>query len=249
MAIAKVDIELRAGYPWRIDFTAHEADGTTVLPLPSGTIVEFILISLDGLVVMQRSTEDASITIVDENLGEARIEITTQDQIDAVIGPGKAYFYEIRVGTVDEWYPQAEGMLRVRASIFGDTVDPLLLQFRARFPEFTDSDDIIAMSLDEAHGIVVGLNCFASTDVDLATLYLAAHFAEMKTTAASQHGSGGLETGPVLSIRIEDRSVTYGNPNQSTGGATTTKVGLAQTIYGQHYLALLRRTVRWIERA
>jgi hypothetical protein len=75
-------------------------------------------------------------------------------------------------------------------------------------------------------------------------VYLAAHMLKMRLNAQKDYTSG-VSTGVVRSISVQDRSVTYDTGSQSA----VTKVGLAQTFYGQEYLTMLRRHPVFLLRA
>lgn len=242
----KQDIELHSGENWKISFAAHYADGTT-MPLGSGAEVEFRISDEDGNEVLTQSITGGGIVVTDEPNGLAEITVTAEEQEASgiEITSAGAYSYEIRVTKESEVYIQAEGRLKVAHSLFAAIVDPLVVEFHVRFPEFTEDDGIISLYMRDATVTVddAGVS-WSDADRTLAIEYLAAHLLQMRLNAKLLHEAGGLETGPVRMIRVEDRSVSYGDPTTNL-----TKAGFNQSHYGQHYLMLLRKYPRWLMRA
>lgn len=242
------NISFHEGQNWKIDFTAYKSDGT-VLPLVSGTDVRFILSSLSPLgdevvKVLDYTTADF-IEITDGPSGKAAINIPVSEQTDNGITANNIYYYEISAynGT---WLVQAEGRLSVERSLSSTLVNPLLLQFQLRFPEFTEDDNVLLIYLADAARVVADAN-FQEKDQATATVYLAAHLLQMRKIAIQRSESGGVETGEIKSISVEDRTVTFATG--STSNNSQAKTGINQTPYGQQYLAMLRRVPQFIMRA
>jgi hypothetical protein len=239
------DISLHEGEPWLIEFHAHEADGTTAMPLTSGAEVEFRISDIDGNALLTRTVGDG-ITITNEINGIAQVSVTVAEQETSGITRDTMCFYEVRVIKAGLTSIQAEGRLKIESSLYASPPSELLLQFRARFPEFQEEDDVVELYIRDAASVVDRYDFWTDADQPIATVYLAAHFLQMRLNAQTAHESAGVETGPVRMIRVEDRTVSYDvSKNASTAG----KSGLSQTFYGQYYLSMLRRYTRWLLRA
>jgi Protein of unknown function (DUF4054) len=231
----KQDITLHQGENWKITFAAHYADGNT-MPLGSGSDVQFRIADSEGTVRIDLDVGNG-VAVIDEEGGIAEITVTADDQEHSQITAADLLFYEIRVTKDNENYPQAEGRLTVSRSLFADAVDPLLLQFRARFSEFTEDDNVLSLYLSDATRAIDKLKIFDTSDHPLAVMLLAAHMVQMRYNAAQSRAG---ETGPISSIRVEDRSVSYSDAN-----AGMSKIGLNASYYGKQYLALLRSYPQW----
>lgn len=246
-----VDVTLRESQPWKITFTAHNADDS-IMALDGSTEVEFIVSDEDDVDLFIKSTSNGGVVITDGPAGEAEIDISELEQSTYHLSSADNYFYEIRVITAQEYSPQAQGRFIVESSLFAATTNALLHQFRVRFPEFTQSDAIVLIYLADAAAVVDGDESWPTELRDRAVLYLAAHLILMRKNAASQYTAGGTAstagTGAVRSIRVEDRSVVFDAPSQQQQQAAL-RAGLNQTAYGQEYLSMLRRNPRWIRRA
>lgn len=249
------NIKFQEGQNWLISFAAHQEDGTTPLPLLSGSELEFRISSpIDGVAtdILTLSIGDG-ITVTDPANGLADILVTEADQADAEIQSGGIYFYEIRATINGVPQTQIEGQLSVEESLFDLVVDPLQQQFHARFPEFTEDDSTISLYIQDAARVVNANTAWTTADKPIATVYLAAHLLMMHKLAASAYSSASAigAGGAVRSISVEDRTVSFATPNQST--SLNSKTGLSQTIYGQQYLDMLRRvsggTVVFLQRA
>ncbi len=238
-----VDITLHEGEPWKITFNAHESDGTTPMPLLSGADVEFVIVDEDGEVKYQASV-GYGITIKDDDGGVAEIAVTVADQEHNGISSSGSYFYSIRTIT-DRTSEQVQGRLKVEHSLFAAPISAQAIEFHLRFPEFTEDDGVVSLYLRDATAIVDSADVgWSDADRAMAILYYAAHLLQMRYIAAQSRTTGGGETGPVLSIRVEDRSVSYGDPRQ---GAAL-KSGLSESYYGKQYLMLRRRYADWLTR-
>jgi hypothetical protein len=241
----KSNLTLHQGENWSITFAAHYADNT-VMPLGSSDEVEFRIADASGRALLTKSVGDG-VTIVDEPQGLAEILITTADQDAAGIGTASVYVYEVRVTKGGERYIQAEGLVLVAHSLFAETIDPLLIEFRARLPEFTEDDTLISLYLLDAGREIAANENWPEAEVPLATIMLAAHFLQMRKTAATNYAAGALGGGQVRAIRTEDRMISF--DTSSSQSTATSRSGLASTGYGERYLAMLRRQVRWLKRA
>lgn len=244
----KQDIELHQGENWKITFAAHYADNTTMpLSLSLGDEVEFRITDSSGVEKLTQTVGNG-IEITDEPGGLAEIVVTAEEQgaSGIEITSEEAYFYAIRVIKDEEVYEQAEGRLEVSHSLFAKTVDPLALEFHLRFPEFTEDDGVISLYLRDAASTVADAGVsWSEADRALATVYLAAHLLQMRMNAKTQHEAGGLETGAVRMIRVEDRTVSYGDPLAGMAKAGS----FGSSYYGQNYMSLLRKYPVWKLRA
>jgi hypothetical protein len=128
------------------------------------------------------------------------------------------------------------------------TPNPMVQKFRLRFEEFEEVDDnVIALYLEDAARIVIGAG-FDLLDIELATLYLAAHLVKQRRDMVSSFSSSTqANTGAVKSIKVEDRMITYETASQTV----TSRTGMSGTGYGMQYLSMLRRrqTTMFILRA
>lgn len=241
------DIALHAEENWVIDFTAHNRDGS-VMTLLSGADIEFRVANLAGEIIMEKSVADG-VEIINPSAGTAKISISVDDQIHAGLTAGSVSVYEIRVTNGSDISIQAEGRLKISQSLFAETIEPLILEFEMRFPEFaaTIDDQLASLYIQDAIRIVDGDGTFTTDDRPSAIVYLAAHLLMMRKIAGSQFQTGGAQTGAVRAIRVEDRSVVFDTGSQAQQAALRT--GLNQTAYGQRYLSMLRRNPRFILRA
>lgn len=234
------DITFHEAENWVILFSAHDADDAA-LPLTSGAEIEFRISDETGEVVTLSTGE--GITITDELQGLAEITLTVEQRSLVGIVAGTPYFYEIRVITDNEEASiQAEGQIRIAHSLFAATVNALLMNFRTRFPDFTEDDATVSVFLDDAARVVDGDDSWVAADRPIATVYLAAHLLQMRKLAAYQYAGGG--AGEVRSIKVEDRMVSF-----ASASASSIRSGLSQTVYGQQYLSMLRRNTIFIKRA
>jgi hypothetical protein len=250
----QANISMREGETWNIEFTAHKADGS-VLPLVSGAEVLF---RIEGIVddtaqtILTMHVGDG-ILITDDLNGAATIQVTTDQQEAADLTSGGLYYYEIQTIVDDSLSVQAEGRLTIERSLFSQAVDPLLMAFQAHFPEFTEDDSTIQIYLKEAKSFVdtSGNVDWSADDSATATIYLAAHFLQMKKLASLLSDTGGIELGQVKSITVEDRTVSFATPSTSNRGSgnSASQLSLSNTVYGQRFLALLRNRPRFLMRA
>lgn len=247
----KLDLTFKIGENWRILFVAHNEDDT-IMTLDGGADVRFRLTaatSEDGEPAIENVVGDG-VTITNASAGAARIDVTAGDQVAAELTPEVAYFYEIQVTKDGEVSSQAEGRLIVQASLFGPVVNMLLRLFRVKFPEIEADDATVMMTINDVKATLKQENCWYTTDLETATLLLAAHSLAMKSISATQYASGGLETGAIRTISIEDRTVSFGNQTSSgQGTGTIVRKGYAETAYGRQFQALSLRQVRTVLRA
>ena len=132
-----------------------------------------------------------------------------------------------------------------------DQMAQWVASFKARFPEFTVSDNQIAYALDYASRFV---NCsWVPGDCGLAILFLAAHYLALQLMAADalpvtnggEDGGGGvIGGGQVTSVQFETMKVSFSAPKfaasgGSSGGTDSGAYGYESTPYGQFYLNLL----------
>jgi hypothetical protein len=240
-----VNLTVHEGQPWTITFRAHEADGSTIMTLPSGSVVDFRISGVDGP-LLDKTIGDG-IVITSEAQGTAEIEISVNDQVAAELSVGQALSYEIRVVKNGVESIQAEGVLSLEASLFStlspSTSNPLMAAFRSRFPEITDSDQAVNFALEDAALVVAENTAIAANRVQLATLFLAAHYMQLAKNASTSYASGSTD---VRAVRVEDRMVSF-----AQGSSRSSKVGFEQTLYGQRYLALIGGVVgtAWLLRA
>jgi hypothetical protein len=239
----KQDIELHESEDWKITFAAHYADGST-MPLSSGANVQFRISDQDGNEMLTQEV-GSGVEITDESGGIAEIVVTAAEQYSAQILATGSYFYEIRVTKDDEFFPQAEGRLKVARSLFATPVDPLLSEFRARFPEFTEDDGIISLYIRDAKTVIDRSAFWSDDDKPVATVHLAAHFLMMRVNARIAYEGAGTGTGEVRVIRVEDRMVGFDTSRAAQGS----KAGFNATPYGQYYLMMMRHYPQWMERA
>ncbi len=241
-----VDISVHAGEPWVILFTAHESDGTTIMPLGSGADVEFRLSDEDGDTLLTKNT-DGGVVITNEQGGTAEITITEADQADKHLFAGVPFWYEIRVIKGEDVSVQNEGNLLISDSLYGQPLDPLLSNFKLRFPEFTEGDTIITVYLADAARVIARETFWDADDIPVATVYLAAHYLKLRLDAkeAYESASTGISGDPRI-IRVEDQMVAF---DTSSAKSSTGKSGLSSTLYGQHFLAMRRRYPIWKKRA
>lgn len=242
------DISLREGEDWKILLSAHEADGTTVMTLPSGTEIEFRISDLDDTIMTQ--TVGSGVNVLNEQAGTAEILVTAAEQAANGITATDAYFYEVKVIKGDDISIQAEGRLVVDGSLFAVEFDPLLRNFRTRFPEFTEDDNVISIYIQDAKRVIDEDDSWIAADRPIATVYLAAHLLMMRKTAAVNYANAGGITagsGAVRTISVEDRTVMF----DTTANRMTalSKTGLAETAYGKRYLSMLRHNVIFLKRA
>jgi hypothetical protein len=244
----KVDLLLRQSENWEIRFTAHQADGTTILPLLSGSEVNFRIMGIDDAeepIDILTLTVGDGVVISDPTGGEAMIQVLPAMQETYKLRPSSLLYYEIE--TVVDGAPsiQVEGKLSIERSLFAATVDPLLFEFQTRFPEFTEGDTTILIYINDAKRIINRNDSWADEDKNTAIVYLAAHFLQLRKLAALLSASGGLQTGQVKSVTVEDRTVSYAtfNPLQMMNS-----LKLSSTVYGTEYLTMLRRNTVWLQR-
>jgi hypothetical protein len=236
----KIDLEFDSGENWKIVFTAHNADGS-IMPLVSGAVIEFRINGEDGT-VMEKQSPGNGIYVTDDVGGVAEIAIPITEQDDSGIVAFGLYEYAIRVTIGVEVSIQAEGIFGVNRSVFSGMVDPLLAGFRKRFSEFKEDDGSISLAIADAALIVDADDSWRPEDRATAKIYLAAHLLQMGRISASRYESGGQNVGAVKTIRVEDRMISYDTQGSKTAQAVSSS-GLAQTIYGQRYLSMLRRNV------
>jgi hypothetical protein len=250
MAVITQDLTLHAGRDWIITLTAHD-DAGSVIVLDPDTEIEFRINGIvDGNAVnLLTCTVGDGITVLSGE-SQAEITITIADQEAAGLAEGLILVYESRVTKDGQSYPQTEGRLFVERSLFATTVNPLLEEFQARFPEVLDNDTTILLFLGDAAQVVNANPVWRPQDRPLAILYLTAHMLLMRKKGASEYSSGGVSTGDVRSISVGDRTVSFGTGNSSNSkqGANT-RTGFNQTTYGQEYLAMLRRNPVFLSRA
>lgn len=251
-----VDLTFIEAQPWQISFSAHDEDGA-ILPLTSGAEVELRVNGLIEGAVTNLLTigMDNGAVITDPEEGIAEFTVTTVAQeatVPPMISDG-IYFYEVRVAVAGVWERQAEGRLYLDDSLFASPINAFLQQFRARFPEFDETQDgVVAMYIEEAASIVrLHDTLAASTSATIATLYYAAHLIQMRKRAASLASTGGVDTtGAVKSLSVEDRTVTFETSgSQKTSTQSSSANGLGSTIYGRRYLEFLLMYPRFIQRA
>ncbi len=237
------DITVHAGENWRVVLTCCDADGE-VLPLTSGADVQFRVSNDDGGIIVTLSVGEGG-TITDDEGGVVEFTIPVNEQTSLGLSADTVYWYEARVVKGDDVWEQASGRFKIVPSLFVEPIDPLLMEFRLRFEEFSSLDDqLIKLYIADATREVDDDGLVAAADRSAAILYLAAHFVSLRKSAYTQStAGGGVTAGLVQSVRIEDRAVTYGGV-----GGTAAKTGAEQTYYGQQYLRLTRRRTRWLLR-
>ncbi|MGV4796133.1 DUF4054 domain-containing protein [Rhizobium sp. F40D2] len=116
---------------------------------------------------------------------------------------------------------------------------PTPTTFKARYPEFTTvSDTLIQLVLDEAISDVG--DTWEEKDRARAQMLLAAHKLTMEgepgRTATGQSSAG---TGFVKRRKVGDVETEFATPGGSSGSGAAS--GYGATIYGQEFLALLRK--------
>jgi hypothetical protein len=234
----KIDLAFDAGENWKIIFVAHDSSGA-IMALDSGVDVEFHLNDESG-VKIAKSIGDG-IYVTDGPAGVAEIGISIDEQIAAGIVESGVYEYAIRIVVGVEVSIQAEGTFSVGRDRFSGKVNLLLVNFRSRFPEFLESDAQISLAIKDASLVIDADDSWRAPDIPTAKLYLAAHLLQMGKNASASYDTGGQATGAIKSIKVEDRSVSFATPGGIMGG--TSSKGLSLTLYGQHYLSMLRRNV------
>ena len=112
-------ITFHAGETWRIDFAAHDADGS-VMPLPGGTTAHFRLADNSGASPVDIFTVSTSndISITDGTHGLGTITIPPDLQIANNIVAGGSYLWEFRVETPSFSSIQGSGKFKVLTSLF-----------------------------------------------------------------------------------------------------------------------------------
>lgn len=234
------DLTFHQGEPWRIKFAAKDADGDPI-PLESGVEVEFRVSDWNGPLMTLTVGDGINITDVAGGLADITVSLEAQEAVH--IDSGNMYAYEIHVTTNEFVSVQSEGMLLVSSSLFYETDNPTLRNFKLRFPEFTENDTILNLYINDATSIVDETDEWPADRRTAAIVLLAAHFVKMRKDAYDQYSSS-VATGAVRAIRIEDRSVIY---DTSTQGMST-RIGLMATMYGQQYLSLSRHNTRFLMR-
>jgi hypothetical protein len=242
------DLKYSARDNWLIVINAHDADGA-VLPLLSGSEVWFRLSDEDGVKIVKSVGDGFEIT--DDEGGVAQIFISLADQAEAGLSYDKVYVYEIRTIVDLDESVQAEGQFRIEHSLFTTpAAGSLLIEFQTRFPEFTEDDSTIALYIADASRVIADDGNWLVQDIPSATVYLAAHYLQLRRMAAAALATGNLMlAGPVRTITVEGRSIGFGNTNSNSGSSGNSTISLGKTQYGMRYLAMKRRNPVFIRRA
>jgi hypothetical protein len=116
---------------------------------------------------------------------------------------------------------------------------PTPATFKARYPEFAAvSDALVQLVLDDAIGDVG--DTWVEKDRARAQMLLAAHTLTMEgEPGRTATGQGSAGTGAVRRRKVGDVEVEFATPGSSQTGFAAT--GYVASIYGQEYLALLRK--------
>lgn len=232
------------GRNWKIEFTAHAKDGTTVLPLTSGLSVQCQIAGLEGI-VLTLSEDDGTVFIIDEVAGRADIYILAAKRTEIEMVAGEPYWYEIVVLEGNERNLQATGQLNINSTVFTTgTPDPLVPLFRIRFSEFdTVEDQLVNLYIADATRDVDDVGVFLDTAERAAAInLLAAHYLQMRKTGEQMYERGSVGSDQIQSIRTGDEAITYMNPNAGLG--TLNKFGFNATTYGEAYARMLRKYPR-----
>lgn len=112
--------------------------------------------------------------------------------------------------------------------------------FKARFPEFSDTPDAQIQALLDEAGLMVDESWLSQANYTAGMLYLTAHLlTEQQDAGAGEEGGGGGVVGDVASESFGPLSVSY-----NRGGSSTATSDFASTynttFYGRRFLALLR---------
>ncbi len=118
-------------------------------------------------------------------------------------------------------------------------VQPTPATFKLRFPEFAAvSVDLIQLVLQEAFDEVG--DTWLERDRARAQMLLTAHKLTMEgEPGRSVSGQGSAGTGAVRRRKVGDVEVEFATPGSVVGGFAAT--GYTATVYGQEYLALLKK--------
>lgn len=116
---------------------------------------------------------------------------------------------------------------------------PTPASFKARYPEFAPvSDVLIQLVLQEAFDEVG--DTWLERDRARAQMLLTAHKLTMEgEPGRSVSGQGSAGTGTVRRRKVGDVEVEFATPGSGVGGFAAT--GYTATVYGQEFLALLKK--------
>ena len=175
--------------------------------------------------VISKTLADGGIVIEDAASYTFTVLLTSDDSIDL----DGNYFYDIVI--IDPSNRRSTPTIGTMTVV--DTSNPInVVAFKSMFPGMAEFDDaILQTALDEA-GLFVD-ETWAEADVVGGTFYLAAHFLYVAETTS---GTGGQV---VSSERIGQISISYAATG--TSGASADYPGLSGSVYGQMFLALMRR--------
>lgn len=118
-------------------------------------------------------------------------------------------------------------------------VQPTPATFKARYPEFAPvSDVLIQLVLQEAFDEVG--DTWLERDRARAQMLLTAHKLTIEgEPGRSVSGQGSAGTGTVRRRKVGDVETEFATPGSGVGGFAAT--GYTSTVYGQEYLALLKK--------
>ncbi|WP_019997259.1 DUF4054 domain-containing protein [Aureimonas ureilytica] len=120
---------------------------------------------------------------------------------------------------------------------------PTYSDFMTRYPVFAPiSEPLVQAVLDEAAGTVGAPDRtrWLEGDYAPAIMLLTAHTLIVDgALSGGATSSVGQYAGPITKERVGEVEVTYGAQGSGSGGAASGD-GLASTVYGQRYLALMR---------